>query len=73
MQLERESKAKGQQKLCPSVLGGVQRFQESPEGLSENVIISGSKLAPDKSQNTAVTSSPCDAYLRGWGYPDTSL
>lgn len=69
MQQERETKVKGQKKFHPSVLGGVQRSRESPEVLSENVIVSGSKLAPVKSQNTAITSCPCDSYLRGECYP----
>lgn len=69
MQQERESRVKGQQKLCPSVLGGVQRLRDSPGGLSENVIVSGTELTPAKTQNSTITSRPNDSYLRGECYP----
>lgn len=72
MQQGRECKVKGQEKLCPSVLGGVQRLQVRPEGLSENIIVSVAEMMPAKTQNLTITSCPNDSYLNGEHYPDIS-
>lgn len=44
----------------------------SPGDLSENVIVSGAELTPAKTQNSTITSSPNDSYLRGECYLDIS-
>lgn len=66
MQQERESKVKGQHKLCLSVLGGAR-------GLSKNVIVSGTELTPAKTQNSTITSCPNDSYMGGECFLDISI
>lgn len=54
------------------MLGGVQRLQVRPEGLSENIIVSVAEMMPAKTQNLTITSCPNDSYLNGEHYPDIS-